>query len=383
VFGYLVMVRPDAMAELLGLAGFLLTGAGSRGGRLAGAALLALAALTKQTAVLFLLAGALALAAEGRWRLGLGLLGGVLAALGIVVLAVDLLIGPRFLPSLLGERMLPWSGRLGLGNLLGLCERSPDLLLLPAIGLVLCLVHRDRPGYPRAAALMATILAGSFVLSMKVGADFNYYFSQRISEAVAFGLLCREAVGPSGRLRSATLVAAAALVLGTMPLGIRFASRQWGFAREKAAPFAGPEGRSILDLYRRVFAMARDPRVHLLTDSGLIDLYQGPRAAFGDPWLFKTLVELGRIRPGRIAQQIDSQYYDYIITTSDLNAPGYADGLFALPAALVGRARRRYGPIGAAGTFLFYGRSGGVRDATPPSPGRGRAAGGPADPPRS
>ena len=58
--------------------------------------------------------------------------------------------------------------------------------------------------------------------------------------------------------------------------------------------------------------------IRLLTDSGLIDLYQGERAAFGDPWLFRFLVDLGRLRPVTILRRIDAQEYDLIVTESDL-----------------------------------------------------------------
>ncbi len=66
MIGFAVMVRSDLMAELLGLVGFLLSGRRSRGWCAVGCLLLVLAALTKQTAGVFLLARALALYASGR-----------------------------------------------------------------------------------------------------------------------------------------------------------------------------------------------------------------------------------------------------------------------------------------------------------------------------
>ena len=70
--------------------------------------------------------------------------------------------------------------------------------------------------------------------------------------------------------------------------------------------------------------MAKDPNAHLLTDSGLIDAAARERAVFGDPWLFHLLAETGQINPETILRRIDSQYYDLIVTTSDLMLPGYA-----------------------------------------------------------
>ncbi len=56
MIGFAVMVRSDLMAELLGLVGFLLSGRRSRRWCAAGCGLLVAAALTKQTAGVFLLA---------------------------------------------------------------------------------------------------------------------------------------------------------------------------------------------------------------------------------------------------------------------------------------------------------------------------------------
>jgi hypothetical protein len=363
MYGFTVMVRPDALAELLGLAGFLLCGARSRAGRLAGVVLLVLAILTKQTAVIFLLAAALGLALEGERRRALGVLGVSIAGVIVVIVAVNARLEPHFAWSLVGEAAIPWDGRAWSTLQSKVALASPDLLYLSAVGLGLWLARRPREVRP--AALVLVLLVSAVGLSGKVGADLNYYLSLRIAEAMAVGTLWHAvhapAPPPPGRawLRSAALTATSALAIVVLGPCLLIASGQVGYAWRRAEYFRGPDGRAVLLAFRSAFAKAQDPRVHLLTDSGLIDVYQGERAAFGDPWLFRKLVETGRIRPGQIATRIDTQYYDLIITTTELNAPGYGVRDFRLPMILVDRARVRYVLTGVRPGLFFYGRRGG------------------------
>ncbi len=113
-------------------------------------------------------------------------------------------------------------------------------------------------------------------------------------------------------------------------------------ANNESVFYETPGGHQFLRTYREAITMAQDPRVHLLTDVGLLDLYQGERAAFGDPWLFRTLVETGRLDPNRMAARIDSQYYDVFISTHDLESPRYPGHDFRLPRGLFERVRANY-----------------------------------------
>jgi hypothetical protein len=350
------MVRPDATAELLGVAGFFLSESRSWPGRLAGVALLVLAVLTKQTALIFLLAAALAAGLSGQWRRALGVLGGGLGALFLAVVAVNTLLEPHFARSLVGEMMMPWEFNAWRSLLGTVVQATPDLLFLPVVGLVLWLT--DRPRDVRLASLAAVLLAAALGLSGKVGADLNYYLSLRVAEASAVGALWHalHATEVRSRARSAALAAVTALAIVSVVPGILAAMGQARFARRRAASYEGPVGRLVLHSYRAAIAQARNPDVRLLTDTGLIDLYQGERAAFGDPWLFRKLVELGRIEPATIRNRLDAQYYDLIITTNDLGAPEYAAKDFRLPMVLAERARARYALKGVRPGLFFYGR---------------------------
>jgi hypothetical protein len=371
MLGFSVMVRPDLMAELLGLGGFFLSGHRTRAGRLAGGALLVLAILTKQTAAVFLLAAALASAAEGHRRRAWGLLAGVSAALVVLVGAITALVEPNFAASLMGESRSPWSFRAWLATLDRLATWSPDLLLFAALGLWLWTGGIAGPRDARLAVLTAVLLAGGLGLSGKRGADLNYYLSLRAVEALAVGTLWHAASAPGGRRRSLALAGSIALAIVAVGQGTILAIKQALVAREQAAFLRGPAGRSVLRTHRRVFDLAQNPDVHLLTDSGLIDLYQKERAAFGDPWLFHLLAETGQVRTDAMRRRVESGYYDLIITTGDLRTPRYDTYEFGLPASLAEAARARYVLVGTEASLFFYRPRDETGNPSAPSPRAG------------
>ena len=346
MFGFTVMVRPDALAELFGVGGFLLSTGQSRGARAAGVALLVLAVLTKQTTAVFLLAAALATALAGEKRRGLDILGAAAAALAVVVVAVTVLREPYFARSLVGERVMPWSDSTWQTAIRRILVSCPDLLLLPAAGLWLWRGDRSRPREVRPATLVLVLLASALVLSAKLGADINYYLSLRVAEGLAVGALWHavhsNAPGQRPRRRSAALAATTLVASALMVPSVVMASLYVDLATTESVFYETPKGRRFLRTYREAFALAQDPRVHLLTDVGLLDLYQGERAAFGDPWLFRTLVETGRLQPATMARRIDSQYYDVFITAHDLDSPRYVKHDFRLPKGLFERVRANY-----------------------------------------
>lgn len=356
MYGFSVMVRADLTAEWLGFGGFLLGGHSSRTGRLTCVTLLALAILTKQTAAVFLLAFVLATAAEGRWRMALVGLGGCAAILFVSVGLMAVLHEPHIISSLLGQGRIPWDIADWSSLVRRVCLLSPDLILFPVMGLFLW--TRDWTGTKdiRAASLTIVILVSSLVLSGKRGADANYYLSLRLCEALAVGTLwhLRRPVDGRGRSAGLTLMAAAA-TLALLPSTFYSASQAFS-ARKRAADLKEPAGNTLLNSYRKIFIMSRDPRFRILTDSGLVDLYRQERAEFGDPYLFRLLVETGRIHPDVMRKRIETQYYDVIITGSDINSRGYDDYASGLPISLLERARERYIPIGSEAGFFFYGR---------------------------
>ena len=368
MYGFSVMVRPDLLAETLGIGGFFLSGSRTRAGRVAAVALLVLAILTKQTAVVFLMAAAFASAVEGHWRRAWGVLGGGLALLFALVVAITVLSEPNLAASIVGDAKSPWIVSEWLRTLRRLVELSPDLVLIPAIGLWLWTGRGAGTRDVRWAVLAIVLLGTSLGMSAKYGADLNYFLSLRVPESLAIGTLWHAGRTAKGRRRSAALSAAAALAIIVMVPGTLHAASQALLARRQAAFLAGPTGQSLLRSYQRGIHLARDPDYHLLTDSGLLELYPGERAAFGDPWLFRTLVDTGQIEPSLIKSRIDNQYYDLIVTTSDLNSADRASQVFSLPNALTVRARERYAPVREEGGLFYYGRRK-DRDA-PPGPDR-------------
>jgi hypothetical protein len=345
MYGFTLTTRLDAPAELFGVGGFLLSlsAGGTRWARLAGVLLLIVAVLTKQTAGAFLLAVALARAWEGRGRQALGGLAGALAGLFVVVVAVDLLREPLFARSLLAQAKMPWDFVTWSRVLYRIASTAPDLLLLPVLGLWLWLGKRPREVGP--AALAVSLLAASLGLSWKVGADTNYYLNLRVVEGMAVGTLWHAVFAAEtgrDRARSAALAAAAALAVAALFVGLGCGAVLTDAVLQESVALDGPTGQRLLQSYGIAIAQARNPKVHLLTDSGLIDAYQGERAVSGDPWMFHWLVETGRIRPTTLLERIDSHYYDLIITTHDIRSPDYITHDFRLPQVVFERARARY-----------------------------------------
>jgi hypothetical protein len=342
MFGFSVMLRPDVPAELLGVAGYLLSGGRTRPRQVAGVALLVLAALTKQTSLIFLAAAALALALEGRRRRAFGVLAGGLASLCVLVAAINALIEPNFARSLVGESSMPWSYDSWRALLHRIYELSSETMFLSVVGLWLWLTRRPRDVRPASWTLL--IVAGAVVLSGKVGADLNYYLSLRVVDAMAIATLWHAVYAYEGRstARSAALAATVAMACFLMQPSLLAATVQVGQSWLRAQNFNEPAGRALLLATRSAIAQARNPRVHLLTDSGVIDIYQGERATFGDPWLFCQLVENGRIDPATILKRIDDQYYDMIIMLAEIEGPEYETRGFRLPMVIVERIRARY-----------------------------------------
>ncbi len=369
MYGFSVMVRPDLLAETFGLGGFFLSGSRTRAGRVAAVALLVLAILTKQTAVVFLMAAAFASAVEGHWRRAWGVLGGGLALLFALVVAITVLSEPNLAASIVGDAKSPWIVSEWLRTLRRLVELSPDLVLIPAIGLWLWTGRGAGTGDVRWSVLAIVLLVSSLALSVKYGADLNYFLSLRVSESLTIGTLWHAGRTAKGGRQSVALSAVAALAIVALVPGAVYAASQALRARNQAAFLAGPTGQSLLRSYQRGIHLARDPDFHLLTDSGLLDLYQGERAAFGDPLLFRMLVDTGQVEPSLIMKRIDDQYYDWIVTTSALDSPDRVSETFGLPITLAVRAGERYAPIRVEGGLFYYGR----REDRGEPPGAGRS----------
>jgi hypothetical protein len=352
------MVRPDALADLLGFSGFLLTGARARGALPAGVALLVLASLTKQTAGVFLLAAALALVLEGQRRRALVVLGGGLAILLAVVGLVTTLLEPAFLQGLLGERLMPWDLARWCSLLYRVYLTSGDVVVLPLLGLVLWQTERPRAVGP--AALAVVLLVASFTLSGKEGADLNYFLWLRLPAALAVAALWRTAHAEVFRPQGWLLIALTALAVYGLFNSMAAAVGRSNRLDEVTEFHATARGQGLLLAYREACTLARDPDVRLLTDSGLVDLYQGERALFGDPWLFRKLVETGRLAPRRLIAEIDAGSFDVVITANDIFSDDYAARDFRLPIQVLDPLRRAYIPRERHSGLYYYGPRGGA-----------------------
>lgn len=367
VFGFSVMVRPDLLAESLGVTGFFLAGNRFLGTRFLGGVVLVLAMLTKQTAAIFLVAASLAGALEGSWRRGLWLGLGGAVSMAVVVAAGTLLIEPNFAASLAGDSRTPMNFATFARTSGRFCLLSPDGVYFAALGLGFWMRGATGRREVGPAALAALVLVMSFATSAKRGSDLNYFLSLRAVEALAVATLWRAWAIPGSRTRSAglatvTLVGCLSLVPGTV-----YAVKSAEHARDQSRFLRGPHGRELRDVYRQICAMAAAPGSRVLTDSPLVDLYHGRRAEFGDPLLFRIQVETGQIDPELMRRRIDSQDYDLVVTTAEIDRPSYDSYEFGLPRALAERVRARYVRVDAQAGLFLYGR----RPGPPGPPGAG------------
>jgi hypothetical protein len=388
-FGYSMMVRPDMLAEMLGVAGFFLvtsmsrycretelskrtrdtqklvveekrglhdglfvSGARKRRWRSLGFLLLVAAILTKQTTAIFLVAAALALYLEGERRLAIVVFAGGLMTVALIVAAATAVAEPNMARDFLGESKTPWNVRAWLTLLRRVCILSPDLVVFSVVGILLWNTREQRD--LRSIVLAVVVLGSSLVLSGKSGADLNYFISLRVVEALAVATLwsrARSAI--SRRARLGVLIAAcigsAALAMSLMFTVFRTYVEGYRLSVMTNSIVMAAERTS-----RKTMRIAENRKVRPLTDSGLVDLHQRERAAFGDPWLFRMLVESGQIQPTKMERWIDEEAYDLVITTKDLADPEYATYDFGLPMVLVTRLRRHYIPLGSDGGFFFY-----------------------------
>ncbi len=363
--GFGLMARPDMLADTLGLFGFYLALRPRRVGHLAGLALLVLAVLTKQTAGVYLLAATAALSAEGRWRRAIETLVGGGTVLVLIVAVVTIGFEPNFAASLLAEAGTPsdpngW--RIVLDRLLTI---GPDMLYFAAIGLLLW----NTGGRQEAAmsALTVVLLVVGVVSSLKRGADLNYYLSLRAVEALAVGTLWHVATTSTtlrGRLGAATLT-----VLGlaaTWPSLLSFATI-CNARVPQAVYMRGPEGRIIMAFHDRIHRLASDPESQILADYGLADIQQEERTAFGDPWLFRMLVQTGRLDPQVMKDRVEREEYDLVLTRMDLFSPEYATYDFGLPMPVAEAARNHYLSAGSEmGVYVYTPRGTPRTTAAPP-----------------
>lgn len=354
LFGYGVMVRPDTFADLLGLAGFLAVVRGTgRSSTLLGGVLLILATMTKQTAAIYLVPAALALNQLGRRPEAAALVTFVAGVLLGTVLAVDLLVEPNFGPSLLAEGKTSWSWKSWNWTMYRFVATDPEWLVLLPVGLWLW----TRAGRRDPASVWLTlVLVPAFVLSVaKQGSDLNYGLGFRAIGGFAIASLWDVVWsdrGPERPPRAILALASCACLLAVY--SVFHSVAQWANADSGRVFLESQAGKTFVRLQARLFRMMTDPSNSVLTDASQLDIRQGARTAFGDPWLFHLLVDAGEIDPERMRQWIEDERYAWIITTKDFRDPAYDDYDFGLPRTLVVPARQHYRFEGSAAGFFLY-----------------------------
>jgi hypothetical protein len=348
LFGPGVMTRPDALADCLGLIGFLLAiGRGRMTGIASGLALY-LAAMTKQTALVYLAAAALGLYFEGRPRRGLILFVAVTSALSITVVAVQWLVEPTFARCLLGESTTPFRFQCWWGTVRDVASKDPEFFVLTAAGIILWSTGPRQE--PALIALAVLLLTASMLTAAKCGSGMNYFLGVSSVAALAGGALWSEMTLPSSRPKVWQLLAATAMGGGLL-LSARASAT---YAEAARLDNIWSSARDSLELHNRIDRTAEDPKRRLLTDYGMIDIHQGERTVFADPYRFKLMVETGQIDPRRLRQMIADREYDLIITGKDLFSNDYARYDFGLPWILAQEARRHYELTGQAFGRYFY-----------------------------
>lgn len=342
--GFGVMTRPDVFADTLGFAGFLLVVSRYPARIGLGVCVLALAALTKQTTLMYLLAGFAGLIAQREPRRGWLVLGGTLALLAVSIAVIQFGFEPRFLDDLLGERRTPWD-LLGWWNTLSrLVLIGAEVPILSIIGIILWTTGERRE--PAWAALAIVLLIVSFTTSAKLGADLNYFLGLRLTAALAAGGLWARALqladAPAGR---GWRIALPTVVLVALVAVAAFNTLGWNFQRRQFANLFAIQrglGQVKVRLYHRMGRLAAKSEIAVLTDAGEIDIHQGARTLFADPWLFRTLSKTHQIDTSRLEARVDNQEFEMILTTHDIFAPTYDSYDFGLPMPVVARVRRSY-----------------------------------------
>jgi len=352
LFGFGLMTRPDSLADLIGLAGFFAAIDRRTWGLATGGLLLVVAVLTKQTCAFYLVAAVLTLLIEGRRKTSAILAAASCVMLVTIVAGITLLIEPNFGPSLVAEAQTPWNFESWRWTAWRIIALDPELIVLTVAGLVVWNTgtRRDIP----ATVLTIVILIATFTTIGKLGADLNYALALRAVGALARGALWQRVWSSEtqSRLGLVAITTVVMLACYLMRPSLNHAYIQANVATLTSQVLAEPGGRSMLAAYRLFSRVAADPSRPILTDSGFIDVHQHERTAFGDPWLFRMLVETGQITPSAMASRVEAEDYDWIITTKDLFDASYASYDFGLPMAVVEPARRHY-HLGAFNTNFF------------------------------
>ena len=198
------------------------------------------------------------------------------------------------------------------------------------------------------------IVSASFASAAKLGADVNYFLSLRLVAGLGVAALWVEVSAAGSTARYLLTLGIALTVYLAIP-GTLWLVDEAVNTQAKARYFTTADGVLLLEDYGQMIHLASDPQVSLLTNRALLAAYQKERAPFVDPWLFRLLVETGRIQPTEIVARLRAGNYDHVITSEDLFDPNTdPDTPFGLPRVVANAVRTSYQPAGPLGDLFHY-----------------------------
>lgn len=374
LIGFGVMVRPDLLATLLGLAGFLL--ASSRRGTLnaIGVITIITAALVKQTSLLFLGAAALAHWRGGRRAQAIGLIIGGLGGLALAVHRVDRSVHPGVAAAFLFESGTPFHPKQFLEIFIRALVRTPELFLL--IAWSWWSLRPSKPGWPAPAEASATpevraeresvrefagiaqagatIAALAAILTIgKIGSDMNYLLPLAATAPLVAGLLAAS-IGRDPVARSAVRPAGWPTLIALAVAWLMGAAQQWNAVQAVREVVSDERHKEMRTQFNGLQSRMRDVRGFVLTDHPRLAMTLGARSAIRDPWLYRQLVEDGRLSADPVLQRIRKAEFEYVI----VGHPPGVDAPFALPTRVSKVIPDHYQFAFAAGGLQVWARKG-------------------------
>jgi hypothetical protein len=350
-----VMVRSDTLAQLLGLAGFLLSARPTRGALLGASALLSLGCLAKQTAIAYPIAAVVALVWHDRQFVRAAALGLLTAAIVSAIVAAAAFRGePHIVPCLLGQGATPWTVAALWAVIKAMALRAPDLFWFAAAGSVVWFAGplRNR----RWLSLAIVLPAVAVVTCAKVGADVNYFLGLCFVEAAAVAALGHALLYVPARRR----LAAAALVPGLLLL----LPGQWYMAKTARQAYRDHRdlqttaGRQWLAEYRELVRLAEDPGASMFSAADAVAVHQGTRAVLLDSCLFRLRVEAGKTDPAELIRRLQSRQFGYVVLTHNIHRHQDDTWYWRLPRGVVAAIVQQYRLLGPpqAGFFVYVPR---------------------------
>jgi hypothetical protein len=196
-------------------------------------------------------------------------------------------------------------------------------------------------------ALLALLpAAAGLTMCAKIGSDANYFLPMRLAAGIVAGRMVASLMQPNaGERRAFGAMFAAATVA--------FAGMQWlpGVALRTDPAAREIVRRMAIEQAGAVRLAGADGRI--LSNVGMVQLKLRERALFVDSFLFKMLVNDGRMRPDRLVESLRRREIPWVVLDTALDDPNYDANPFGLPRVVADAVRRYYEPAGA-GLLHYY-----------------------------